>query len=256
MAWRAPVKFLQVILHHLFLSLFPDRQKPSLDMSSFVSPQGLCMCCLNYLEISIPYFFSPPLPPPTLFKFQILELCLPLISRLNVTSLMILPNFSHSLTLHHNFQCLPSFGFITILISVYHNCIVLRCSLPLFCIKSEVLWGHKWCYICSLALFSVYRHLTGVPGIGCIRTLESPREILITDVQVLSSCVHACSIAQSHPTLWHPMDCSPSGSSVHEIFQVRILGQVALSSSRGSSWATDQTCISCISGIGRQILCH
>ena len=32
-----------------------------------------------------------------------------------------------------------------------------------------------------------------------------------------------------------PMDCSPPGSSVHEILQVRILEWVAISFSRGSS---------------------
>ena len=35
---------------------------------------------------------------------------------------------------------------------------------------------------------------------------------------------------QSCPTLCDPMDCSPPGSSVHEILQARKLGQVAVSS--------------------------
>ena len=35
--------------------------------------------------------------------------------------------------------------------------------------------------------------------------------------------VCVCSVAQSCPTLCDPMDCSPPGSSVHRIFQVRIL---------------------------------
>ena len=34
---------------------------------------------------------------------------------------------------------------------------------------------------------------------------------------------------QSCPTLSYPMDCSPPGSSVHEIFQARILEWVAVS---------------------------
>ena len=38
-----------------------------------------------------------------------------------------------------------------------------------------------------------------------------------------------------------PMDCSPPGSSVHGIFQARILEWVAISSSRGSSWPGDRT---------------
>ena len=40
-------------------------------------------------------------------------------------------------------------------------------------------------------------------------------------------------VAQSCPLLWDPMDCSPPGSSVHGIFQARILEWVANSSSGG-----------------------
>ena len=40
---------------------------------------------------------------------------------------------------------------------------------------------------------------------------------------------------QSCPTLWDPMDCSLSGSSVHEMLQSRILEWVAMPSSKGSS---------------------
>ena len=47
--------------------------------------------------------------------------------------------------------------------------------------------------------------------------------------------------AQSCPTLCNAMDCNPSGYSVHEIFQARILEWVAISSSRGSSQSRDQT---------------
>ena len=46
-----------------------------------------------------------------------------------------------------------------------------------------------------------------------------------------------------------PLDCSLPGSSVHEIFQARILEWVAISSFRGSSWPKDQTHISCVSCI-------
>ena len=35
---------------------------------------------------------------------------------------------------------------------------------------------------------------------------------------------------------YDPMDCSPSGSSVHGIFQARILEWLAISFPRGSSW--------------------
>ena len=44
-------------------------------------------------------------------------------------------------------------------------------------------------------------------------------------------------------TLWHPIDCSPPGSSVHGTLQARILEWVAMPSSRGSSQTRDRTCI-------------
>ena len=55
-----------------------------------------------------------------------------------------------------------------------------------------------------------------------------------------------CVCAQLCPTHHDPMDCSPSESSVCEIFQARIWEWVAISSSKGSSWLRDWTCISCI----------
>ena len=68
-----------------------------------------------------------------------------------------------------------------------------------------------------------------------------------------------CMCILSHavmPTLCDPLNCSPPGSSVHEIFHARILEWVAISSSREFSLSRDQICISCISCIGRQILYH
>ena len=43
------------------------------------------------------------------------------------------------------------------------------------------------------------------------------------------SPMHESEVAQSCPTLSSPMDCSPPGSSVHGIFQVRVLEWVAIS---------------------------
>ena len=48
-------------------------------------------------------------------------------------------------------------------------------------------------------------------------------------------------VAQSCPTLTDPVDCSLPGSSVHGIFQARILECVAMLSSRGSTLLRDQT---------------
>ena len=55
-------------------------------------------------------------------------------------------------------------------------------------------------------------------------------------------------VAQLYLTLCDPMDCSPLGSSVHEILQARIVEWVAIPFSRGSSWPKDRIPVSCIAG--------
>ena len=76
-------------------------------------------------------------------------------------------------------------------------------------------------FMCSLAV--------------CIPTLERVpilpshhllQRLVWTQTPLLSAewRVCACSVAQSCPTLCDPMDCSPPGSSVYEIFQARNTG--------------------------------
>ena len=55
-------------------------------------------------------------------------------------------------------------------------------------------------------------------------------------------------VAQLCLTLCNPMDCSLPGSSIHGIFQARILEWVAISFSRRSSWPRDWTQVSRIIG--------
>ena len=69
-------------------------------------------------------------------------------------------------------------------------------------------------------------------------------------------CVCVYSVAQSCLTLCDPMDCNPPGFSVHGILQARTLELVAISFFRGSFRPSNQTHVSCISCIGRQILYH
>ena len=62
-------------------------------------------------------------------------------------------------------------------------------------------------------------------------------------------CVCVCT--QLCPIICNPMNCSPPGSSVHEIIQARILECVAISSSRRASQPKDPTLVSrvsCIAG--------
>ena len=56
-------------------------------------------------------------------------------------------------------------------------------------------------------------------------------------------------VVQSYVTLCDPMDCSLPGSSIHGIFQTRVLEWVAISFSRGSSRPGDQTQVSLIAGV-------
>ena len=51
-------------------------------------------------------------------------------------------------------------------------------------------------------------------------------------------------VTRSCLTLCNPMDCSLPGSSVHGIFQARVLEWVAISFSWGSSWPKDRTQVS------------
>ena len=69
--------------------------------------------------------------------------------------------------------------------------------------------------------------------------------VVCTHMPVLSS-VQLC----------NPMECSMPGSSVHGIFQARMLEWVAISSFKGSSQPRDQTQVSCVSCLGEWVLYH
>ena len=66
--------------------------------------------------------------------------------------------------------------------------------------------------------------------------------LLVHKEEVISEVSRSC------PTLCDPVDYSLPGSSVQEIFQVRVLEWVAISFSRESSWPRDRTQVSCIVG--------
>ena len=69
------------------------------------------------------------------------------------------------------------------------------------------------------------------------------------NIYLIQAYIHMCVCAQlfhSCPTLCDPMDFRLPGSSLHGIFPARILEWVAMPSSRGSSWPSDQICVSCI----------
>ena len=60
---------------------------------------------------------------------------------------------------------------------------------------------------------------------------------------------YACVLSHfSCPSLFNPLNCSPLGSSVHEIPQARVLEWIAMLSSRGSFQPRDLTQVSLIAG--------
>ena len=73
---------------------------------------------------------------------------------------------------------------------------------------------------------------------------------------LVSPYMCVCSVAQSCLTLCDPMACKPPGSSVYGIFQTRILEQVAISYFRESSGPRNKLKSLWVSCIGKWILYH
>ena len=73
-------------------------------------------------------------------------------------------------------------------------------------------------------------------------------------ISLYTECRGLCML--NHVWLCDATDCSPPGSSVYGIFHAGILEWVAVSYNRRFSLLRDQTHVSCISCIGKQILYH
>ena len=67
------------------------------------------------------------------------------------------------------------------------------------------------------------------------------KRLLLLGRKAMTNLVKWSEVTQSGPTLCDPMDCSLQGSSVHGIFQARVLEWVAISFSRESSQLRDRT---------------
>ena len=88
----------------------------------------------------------------------------------------------------------------------------------------------------------------------CIGVLEYIQTFQITDYECNFKSITVSIVVQllSHVQLFcDPMECRLPGPSVHGSLEARILEQVAISFSKGSSRPRDQTRVCCI---GRQIL--
>ena len=70
------------------------------------------------------------------------------------------------------------------------------------------------------------------PGSPALQADALPSEPSGNPLLYIVDLQHCASFTQSCPTLCDPMDCSPKGSSVHGIFQARVLEWIAISFSR------------------------
>ena len=78
--------------------------------------------------------------------------------------------------------------------------------------------------------------------------LQRNRHNWSTLAHIYSESESESGFVQFCPTLCYPMDCSLSGSSVHGIFQARLLEWIAISFSRGSSQPRNWTQVSHTAG--------
>ena len=110
---------------------------------------------------------------------------------------------------------------------------------------------------CSPQGFSVHEDSPGKnTGVGCHALLQGifPTQelnqgpLLCRQIRYQLSYQKESEVAQLGLTLCDPIDCSLLGSSVHGIFQARVLEWVAISFSRGSPQPRDRTQVSRIAG--------
>ena len=98
----------------------------------------------------------------------------------------------------------------------------------------------------------IYRKTLFLPGRQtgtfrlCSGRINRKHELISNHRKSLCCC---CLVAKSCPTLLRPRGLQLASSSVHGISQARVLQWAAISSSRGTFWPRDWTCVSCI---GRQ----
>ena len=105
---------------------------------------------------------------------------------------------------------------------------------------------------CHFLLHGIFPAQGSNPGLPhCRQILFTIWATRVTYIWNIYVCIWSSMCAQSCPTLYHPVNCSPPGSSVHGISQARILEWVTISSCRGSSWPRDRISIFCVSCIDR-----
>ena len=107
-----------------------------------------------------------------------------------------------------------------------------------------VLTGNKT----ALKTLLLRSSLSELPGKQASRLVPSLAQIKLLSILIADSYIHYfcqqdplpgnmkwSEVTQLCSTLWDPTDCSLQGSSIHGIFQARVLAWVTMSFSRGSS---------------------
>ena len=119
---------------------------------------------------------------------------------------------------------------------------------------------------CELTFFFFFQVFTSIKGFYFLEQFQIYRKIERIVQLVLEQLVPRFPfsyltlvlvlVSQSCPTLCDPMDCSPPGSSVHEIFQARILEWFAISFSKKQMYHEVNELFDLIFLITIQILCE
>ena len=105
-----------------------------------------------------------------------------------------------------------------------------------------VIFLSSWSYVYANCLFQSFWSLSESHG-GC--QISRGSWIFCPPSKVRSK---ETEFAQLCPILCDPMDCSLPGSSVHGIFQARVLEWFAIAFSRGSFWPRDRIWVSHTAG--------
>ena len=115
-------------------------------------------------------------------------------------------------------------------------------------VKSWLNSNHSWLWIGQLGR-NQWKHPVRINWLYRIYSRSMCILFLVNCVALILSvhvcvCVYVfmCSVVQLCLTLWQTLPCS----SVHEIFQARMLEWVAISSSRGSSQPRSNPCLLCL----------
>ena len=132
--------------------------------------------------------------------------------------------------------------FITFIFEVFHT--IWQCMNFLNLLSSR--FFEYW--VSFLQKFSLLFFSTEYHGTFEAKLILFPFRWLVVGISRETTNSVLVLVAESCLTLSNRIDCSSSGSSVHGILQASILEWVAILFSRGSSWLSNWTWVSCIVG--------